>query len=101
MKQTLKIIHKDAKIRLENKGQCTSCKYYVSPKDYFDIADCSNNLLEKLPEPTGKKSWGEKGCPCLLWEPRNFQWCDKHGFFLEDSGCNECEFEFYKLVEES
>jgi hypothetical protein len=94
MKISLKQAHELAKQRLENKGQCKSCQYlYIGGREYDDFPECRNGDLEKLPETTGKKSWGDKGCPCPLWMPYEIAICDKHGLIRAHDGCDQCMME--------
>lgn len=97
MVMKLKTIHEIASSRLKDKGTCNSCAYLGSWEEYGTYhAECLHSLLGKLPGTTGKKSWGEKTCPYPLWEPLNYKFCDKHGFYSEKHGCTNCEYEYYK-----
>jgi hypothetical protein len=90
----LKIIHQMARSRLQDLGQCKSCTYLVSYPWYGNIeADCTNSEIEKIPETTGKKIWGDKGCPCPFWRPNELKVCKKHGLYVEKYGCITCEAE--------
>lgn len=97
----LKQIHEFASSRIKTAGQCISCAYWYSGgKTYDDLPECSNQLLNKIPETTGKKSWGDKGCACPFWTPYPLEWCEKHGLYLIENGCSICEYDYYTEVEE-
>lgn len=93
----LKVIHDFASDRLKLVGQCKSCEQSQFWEEHGNTHwDCSHDSFEKLPETTGKLSWGEKGCPCPLWQPLASKWCEKHGLYFEKHGCGMCECEFYE-----
>lgn len=94
----LKII---SETRLENAGKCKSCKYssyWVEYGAYF--WDCANKLFDKLPEDEEYCDIGDINV-CPLWEPETVGLCEKHLFYFEKHGCQECEYEFFTEAENS